>query len=345
MLDYKPEIKFPNSLDSTMISAFDACPTKFLYEFILKKSPVGISVHLHAGGCIASATEDVRNAFYRDGLSLNDCYDYAFPRFVQNWGNYTPPEKEYKDFTNCWMAVEHYFKEYPPETDYFQPLMQADGSPCVEFKFAIPLGIMNPDTGDPILYSGRLDMLSQPKDGQDGVFGVDEKTTKALGPSWQYQWDMRGQFYGYYKACQEYGYDVRGMLVRGIAIQQTQFGFQEKPIFYDDRQIAVWYEQLHRKVFRLVDMYNAAKEAYLDGREHIENIHHPFDMSFGEACGSYGGCQYKDLCLHPEPWMLYQSYETREWDPLKKNPTEDSEDRLSQMDTISLQDALGGEWY
>lgn len=334
---------FPTSVDSTMLSAFDSCPQKFLMEFILRKVPIGRSIHLHAGGCMASAFEVIRQKFYKEKWHLDDCLHHAFPVFVREWGDMETPEGEYKDMVNCWSAVEAYFREYPPATDYFQPYTLEDGSPAVEFKFAIPMQINHPDTGEPLLFSGRADMLSCPIDSPNTVYVVDEKTSKALGPKWQYQWGMRGQFYGYTYAAKQYGYPCVGALVRGIAIQQTQFAFQEKPLFLDDYQLEVWWLEAHKKVARMIEMYERAKKHY-PGEELETNymwLHGSFDKSFGDACQSYGGCMYTDLCTHPMPWVMWKGYETRIWDPLAKDPAHLSENRQASMGELSWQEFMG----
>lgn len=337
------ELSFPPAIDSTMLTTFDACPTKFLYEFVLQRAPVGRSIHLHAGGCVASAMEDIRKNFYLHQMSQDQAIEAAWPNFIRNWGMIETPEGEYKDFINCWSVIEAYFREYPLATDWFQPIIKADGSPAVEFKFGIPLEITHPVTGDPILFAGRTDMLSQPRDGYD-IYVVDEKTTKTLGASWQYQWAMRGQFYGYVWAARQYGYQAVGALVRGMAIQQTQFAFQEKPLLFEEYQLNRWHLNMTRKVKNMKALFETTLE-YLQRTDDYELqhqiLHTIWPMSFGDACNSYGRCQYSDLCTHPSPWHLYNSYEKRIWDPISKDPTALSEDRTAGMETISMKEFLG----
>ena len=336
------DISFPPAIDSTMLSMFDACPQKFLMEFILRKVPIGRSIHLHAGGCVARATELIRIYYYRDGLPLEECFIKTFPAYAKMWGDFQAPEKEYKDFVNCWCAVEAYFKEYPPATDYFQPYMNTDGSPAVEFKFSVPMNISHPDTGDPLMFAGRFDMLSQPHD-QKVCYVVDEKTSKSLGASWQYQWNMRGQFFGYTRSSQACGYPAVGALVRGIAIQQTQFGFQEKLVMFTEEQLDEWWHTAHKKAGQMVQMYEISKAMYNPGSLVAQkSLHTTWTKSYGDACSSYGGCQFMDLCTHPEPWHIYRDYERRVWNPLAHDPTEESEDRLSEMGEISFAEFMAG---
>ena len=290
---------------------------------------------------MADAFETIRHHFFLNGRSLQECYEIAFPRFARRWEWMDPPEREYKDFINCWAAVEAYFNEYPPATDYFQPYIKDDGSPAVEFKVAIPMGVMHPDTGDPILYSGRVDFLAQNE--PNSCYVVDEKTTKAMGPSWPYQWDMRGQFYGYVYAMRHLGFPCAGALVRGIAIQQTQFKFAEKPIFYRDDQLELWWREANKKAARAVEMYERAKEwEDFDDEDSRKAMHYQFDKSFGDACSSYGGCQFTDLCLHPDPFQIYGGWEERVWDPLAQDPTSKSENRLKDIETQTLEELMAG---
>jgi hypothetical protein len=337
-------IQFPTSIDSTIISTFDSCPQKFLMEYVLRRVPIARSIHLHAGGCMASAFERIRHDFYVEGFTTEECLVRAFPHFVKQWGDMEAPQGEYKDFTNCWAAVEAYFREYPMDTDYFQPMIKADGTPAVEFKFAIATDIPHPDTGDPILYSGRADMLASPRDNLDHIYVVDEKTTKQMGSSWGRQWDMRGQFYGYTYAAREYGYNCVGALVRGIAIQQTQFQFAEKPVILTDTQLETWWFEVNKKIRRAVAMYERAREHYVDDSDTSHTfLHGSFDKSFGDACSSYGGCMYAELCTHPAPWLMYRSYEERVWDPLAKDPTANSANPRGEMEELTWEQFMGGQ--
>lgn len=330
-------LEFPHNIDSTMIGTFSSCPQKFFQEFIIKKVPIGKSIHLHAGGCIASAMEDIRNMYYGDHYPLDLALEKAFQSYVTNWGTFEAPEREYKDFVNCWAVVEAYFREYPLDKDYFQPYMKADGKPAVEFKFAIPTPVLHPQTGDPILYSGRIDMLALPEDTPGQLWAVDEKTTKSMGAQWPKQWPMRGQFMGYIKACRESGFNVVGALVRGMCIQQTQFQFQEVPLQISDVVLDRWWNATMTKLQKMVAMYRI-----IQPMDSMEEIHNVWTRSFGDACTSYGSCQFVELCTHPYPWSIYRDWETRVWNPLAKDPTAESEDKRSQLEGGSMQDLMTG---
>ena len=188
-MDTENKFTFPEAVDSTMLSAFGACPQKFFLEFLLGRAPTGKSVHLHAGGAFAKALEVIRMKFYHEGKSQEEAILHGYVAFSKFWGDYQAPEREYKDYINMWGAVVRYFEEYPLESDMFQPVMMDDGKPAVEFRFSIPMLHTHPDTGNPVMFAGRLDQLSTDHPGT--CYAQDEKTTKALGPSWYRQWAMR----------------------------------------------------------------------------------------------------------------------------------------------------------
>lgn len=44
-----------------------------------------------------------------------------------------------------------------------------------------------------------------------------------------------------------------------------------------------------------------------------------FDFVEGDACGSYGGCMFKQVCMSrdPQPW-LETAFVRRRWDPVTR---------------------------
>lgn len=328
-----------------MLNVCDACETKFFTEFVLRRAPTGRSIDLHAGGLIAAACESIRKDFYCAKLPLDECYFNAFTSYQRNWPlNLEPKEGSYKDFTNCWCAVEAYFQNYPPDRDYFQPYIKADGQPAVEFRFAVPLPIPHPISGQPLFFAGRADMLAQSEPGS--CYVLDEKTTKGIGYSWKDQWAMRGQFYGYTWAAREYGFPCVGAVIRGIGIQQTQYAFAEAVQLYTKTQLDRWKSEMLLKVQRMVDNFSRMVDeinSQPPGHEDLRKMHNNWRMSFGDACSSYGGCQYVPLCLSDTPWEIYQHMDQRVWEPMEQDPSKNSEDTRSLMGEITLAEFLGGE--
>ncbi len=300
------EPKFPSLVDSSMLSSA-SCPRQFFFKYCMNLASMGTNVHLHAGKVLAHAVQTVRNSYYRDGKSeMESVYD-GTEVFFNTWGDFEPPQYgsgKFKDFINLANALFSYFRQYPLERDDIQPFRRENGDPAVEFTFAVPLPIKHPETGDPIFYGGRSDMV--------GVWNrincvVDEKTTYTFNDDWAKNFILRGQFLGYNWAGQQMGMDTRATVVRGIAIQASGIKHLEARLLHQQWQIDRWYKQMLLKVENLIWNWNKFKQT-----GDIDAM----SMSYGDACTSYGGCEMQDLCTSENPANWYSSFTERNWDPL-----------------------------
>ena len=205
-------------MDSTILGAFTDCPLKAYREYCLKLGSPTPSIHFHAGGAFARAIEVVRRCRWEQELSFEESLDAAFIEFTNYWGDFEAPDHgtgANKTYERMWQAVEFYFEQYPLDTDPIRPYIFEDGKTGVEFTFGVPLPINHPDTGNPIIFGGRTDLLGYYR---DVPCIIDEKTTSSLGQSWTDKWTMRGQFIGYTWAASQSGIHAGMALVRGVSI-------------------------------------------------------------------------------------------------------------------------------
>lgn len=289
------KIPFPAHIDSTMRKTFVACPTKFYNEFMLHRAYP--SIHLVAGAAFARGLEVFRKAFYLEGKSVDDALVDGGRALLEEWGDFNDFEGEVKSPETMFGALEYYASVFNPESDHIQPL-RTGNSLAVEFSFAEPIpGTAHPTTGEPIIYTGRFDMIGEYA---GGLYIVDEKTTKQLGAQWSKQWNLRSQFTGYCWASQRYGYDVAGAIVRGIAIRKTGFDHAEAITYRPKWLIEMWQQQLVRDVNRMIECWRTDT----------------WDKTLDEACASYGGCLFMDACSSQDstPWLEAIPY--HKWDPL-----------------------------
>ena len=325
------EPRFPDVVDSTMLATYDACPRRFFNEFILCLSGQVLSVDLHAGAAFAAGIEAGRTAYWFEGLSSSQAVERAYLTFVRYWGDYESPPNHVKSFTNMACALFDYFREYPLDRDPIRPYMMAGDRPAVEFTFALPLPFLHPETGQPLLYGGRVDLV-----GYYNAFccTVDEKTTKSIGTTWANKWNMRGQFIGYNWACLEHGIPVQGALVRGIAIQKTQFGHLQAIVPIDKWRIEHWRENMLMRVQRML----------CDYRDYKLGVKHAWNYSYGDACESYGGCQFaQNLCTTRDETIWYDSFKRRRWNPLLRDPV--AEARLAEAAAPHMSDVAPGDEF
>jgi len=292
-------IDFPSFVDSSARGAFADCPHKFFYQYLRHLHSLTPSIHLHAGGAFAKGMEVARAHFYAKNNSAQVSIGEGMRAIILFYGDYMCPEDSAKSCENILQAFDYYFVQWGMETDTLKPYMNK-GIPAVEFSFALPLPECNhPVSGDPILYTGRFDMLGQLSGG--GIYVVDEKTTKSLGSTWPQQWDLRAQFTGYCWAAKEYGFEVEGAIIRGISILKRSNGHAQAITYRPQWKIDLWLEQLIRDVKSMIRMW--------------EEGH--WEQNFDAACSLYGGCSYKPLCEthNPEQWIV-GNYAKRVWDPL-----------------------------
>lgn len=303
------EALVPLHIDSTMLSSFRSCPRKFYHEYILGLRTPETKIDLYAGGALADALEAFYTSVFTEQKPTAEALKDCFVAFSKAWGDNPkePATDSPKSFDRMWEAVADYIRTYPPHTDHIQPYMKADGAVTSEYSFAIPLdpslfpGMpLHPTSGEPFIYCGRFDMLGSYL-GRPCI--RDEKTTKYAGATWADQWDLRAQFMGYVWACQQSGFDLDTVVIRGIVIQKTQIKQLEAIKIFPQFMIDRWYEQLVRDLQKISRCWH---EGY-------------FDYNFGESCTSYSGCTYRSICrsANPEAWM--QEYKILRWNPLKRS--------------------------
>src|SRR6185436_2795089 len=259
------------------------------------------SVHLVAGKAYAAGLERARRSFYEGGFPQETCIAHGTMALLKEYGDAEVPEDSPKQPQRMCEALDFYFEQCPLDKETAVPHKFGDRL-GIEFSFAEPLDIKHPVTGNPILYTGRSDMIC---DFADGIYIEDDKTASQLGASWGKQWDLRSQFTGYTWGA-KYGVlrlPVQGVLVRGISILKTKFGFAQAITNRADWEIERWYESTIRYLKAMIQCW---EEGY-------------WDWDLDHACTEYGGCAFTTVCKSPTPeaWLpMY--FERRRWDPLKR---------------------------
>jgi len=291
---------FPHAIDSTMLAALRSCPQKLFRTYMQHWKPKTESVHLVAGGAFAKGVEVARKYFFEQNTPRDEAEAAGLAALIQAYGDFECPPDSAKSLERTCGALEFYFQSYPMGEDGMTPITFPDGKRGIEFSFAQPLPISHPITGDPILYTGRADMIAE---FAGGVYVVDEKTASSLGPSWSRQWEMRAQFTGYSWACREFDLNPAGTIIRGVSILKTKYDTQQAITYRAPWEIDRWLEQTVRDIERLKRMWD-------DGW---------YDFALDHACAEYGGCSLVQICKSPSPndWLgMY--FEQRVWDPLAR---------------------------
>lgn len=289
---------FPVAIDSTTIAAFRSCPQRAYRQYMEHWKPAEESVHLIAGGAFADGIEAARRSFYEEGQSPENSVAAGLGALITKYGDFECPADSAKSLERTAGALEFYFENYPLGEDGATPIQFADNRHGIEFSFAQPLPINHPVTGDPILYTGRSDMIAH---AFNGTYIYDEKTTSSLGAYWAKQWEMRSQFTGYCWAAQSFGLNPSGVVVRGVSILKTKYDTQQVITYRSPYEIDRWVDQVCRDIKRMIQCW---EEGY-------------WDYNLDHACSEYGGCAFTSICksADPEAW-LKTYFVKRVWNPL-----------------------------
>lgn len=296
---------FPHVVDNSLIAAFKACPQKAYKEYFQHWKSKIPSIHLHAGAAFAHGLEHARVAFYEEGASEEVAIARGVGALMRHWGDYPEdPDDPPKSFARMCGALVYYFDTWRLPVDSAVPAMLPSGRRAVEFQFVEPIEeVCHPETGDPILYAGRTDMICSLA---NGIFIEDDKTTSQLGPSWPKKWELRSQFSGYVWAAARAGLHVDGVLVRGVSILKTKYDHAQALTYRSQWEIQRWYHETVKTIRRMITAWETGE----------------WDYDLADACDSYGGCQFTQVCKakNQQEWLpLY--FERRAWDPVTRKET------------------------
>jgi hypothetical protein len=300
------------------------CGHSFFRRHVLGLARPGVSVHLHFGACIARGLEVARRTYF-ETRDTSDALHNGCEAVIHAWGDFEAPDNltrtaAAKTLSAALATLQAYFREWPLDEDPIQIHVHA-GHPCIEYSGALPIpGSRHPDTGEPILYAGRFDLIG---DYQHSVWGLDDKTTGSDPNSdfWRNQWKLRSQFTGYVWLAREYGVTLKGFIVRGMGVMKTdiKLGWALAP--RPEWMIDAWLAQLQDDTEKMCQQYNNLNDnlSILPSTRYLHG--HPFPQAFDTACADFGGCTFLDLCSSADPDAWLDTFEVRRWDPLTRQET------------------------
>lgn len=266
--------------------------------------------HLIAGGAFAYGLEVARKKFYVDGAMPGNAIESGVAAVwdYKPYQTFKAPAGSNKSQERVAGAIAFYFQEYPLGSDKLKPLRLSDGSLGIEMSFQHELPILHPDTGLPLVYCGRYDMLAV--DEQGDVWVNDEKTTGSLGPKWGNQWQLDSQMSGYCWAANKLleaqgdPRRVKGANVRGVSFLKYGYETVQVAALRQQWEIDRWYAQMCKDIEQW-------KNAYIY-QDHNQILDH--------ACALYNNpCSHDKLCKSRNPERLIEgNYAIRFWNPLEK---------------------------
>lgn len=309
MADEKPHKTL--IVDSMMITTFRACEAKYNMRFNqlwvskFNNGAIGSGLAFHEAAaayrtCRKKEMSD--NESFNAGLfKLRACYpEFMPPEFSNN----SPCPDERRSLTN----LERIFEGWVPfeESQRFEYLY-------IEQSMGISLGsIERADTVWDIVYAGIIDAVVK----QQGCVFVDDIKTTTLTISQPYKdsFKLSQQFRSYVVGMREIlGIEIYGAMASIVWFQKEAKNagrakplseyFHTVPVTFTDDQIEEWHTNTLWTINRILDRQEDGKWEY----------------SFGDACRTYNGCTYKNICgatPSARDQILKMDFERMTWSPL-----------------------------
>jgi hypothetical protein len=261
-------------------------------------------VDLHFGACFAKGIEVARLWYFGpEPVSPQVAIQIGIDAAVNEYGTFQCPASSYKTVSRLVGALRYYWEQWPLGADGLTPI--ADGIEC---RFDIALPIVHPDSGKPLRYAGRYDMLAENRNKR--LYVVDEKTASRLGDKWGMKWDLDSQTTGYiWSVRHSLGEAQREVMaqIRAVSILKYDYGHAEVDVLRSTWMVERWYEQMLRDVRRMVHAYEVDE----------------WDMALHEnSCASFARpCEFSQLCCNPSPERIIAdgvSYREEVWNPLTR---------------------------
>lgn len=298
--------EFPRVITASLREAFNSCYKKFEWSQVVGLASKGSNQHLTAGKAYATGLEAYRSTYWgQETFPTEEArYDAAVARgliaLTKEFGAEDPPPEQKKQYDRVVAAYVEHLVRYPPTREHCTPHLAGRG---VEFSFAFEIAdLRHPQTGDPLLYGGRLDQLA---DYNAAIFVFDDKSASGIGPQWTRQWDLRSQFTGYACGMQLSGYPVVGAVIRGMTIAKEECKTAEAITYRPDWMIERWKTRLIWDMKRMLQCW--------------ETGYFPHTGEESGACYDYGICPFATLCGSSVPEKYIDVYFNRErWDPVSR---------------------------
>lgn len=223
-------------IDNSSMEPFVTCPRLAQYTILNRLRPAGDKWALIFGGIIHKILEVRYRALTTLHAQTPDVTSVMLATAEREFAKVQTPEDEFRNYSCAVEFIRRYEEQYPFES--FEVLRLTDGTPLIEFPFALPLGEIDvnadmlvrdvkTDIIAPrfvktikLVWMGRVDMAYRSSNG-GGAYGMDHKTTSIMGPSFGDQFILSHQLHGYAWALEQLiGEPVAAVVVNGLGVRK-----------------------------------------------------------------------------------------------------------------------------
>lgn len=268
--------------------------------------------------------ERYRNhGIYCDATCVQAMVNVATTEFAK----YEPDPSDFRNYGTAIAFIKKYTEQYALED--FELVRFADGTPFVEQKFALPLGVIPINTlvwtrdtttgllaqvfirNLKVIQKGKID-LGYTRESR--IYGLDHKSTSMMGPTFFNEFELASQIHGYSWAIKQLvGELPAGFVINGLGFRKpTPSG---KPLEFVRHTVAIQQGLVDEWVH---DTLHIVREWVLQCAAGYLPKHTKW------CVGKYGACEYKPVCGMPD-WqqrmmsLFSNEYRQVTWDPLTES--------------------------
>ena len=280
---------FPELVSSSTIGTYAECPRKFFLSVCNDLRPSYENIHFRAGRAYADSMNVFRRTYHSPlspnkgdldmalALAFKSLFEAYAPETisVDKWETVSSSPKSLANMACALVATIETYN--PADPTSLLPVVDADGEVWAERTFSLETQVLHPDTGNPILYSGRTDCIVA---SSQGNYIMDEKSTSSMGEQWHKQWDLRAQFIGYKLGFWSNFPNLNGVVVRGVCLLKESIRLQEYIVNVPSWLVKEWWTDLN---YMLADAVRDYKRLH-------------FRAARDKACTSFSGCDFLSIC-------------------------------------------------
>lgn len=302
------------TLDSTKLQAYAACPRAYYYEYVLGYRQDPPSNHLVFGQAWHEALEHMyRTDFSASNLSkafskFLDVYRPSFPEATDELVGAKTPQNAIK-------ALAHYAQTYAFDHANWHIL-------DTEKTYHLPYSANEKDT-----IVVKLDMIVKDRNSDNPKISiVEHKTAGSFSQTWKNQWYTSLQISAYSAALRHllnFDDDMPvNVIVNGTAFSKTKIDFCRLPIIRTAVALENYRMSVMDLILRLETDFDVLAGDCIAYRSNTKNETMRAFLQNPISCTRYFGCPYFDFCdccIHPLRMATYTSppsgFRINHWNP------------------------------
>lgn len=328
-----PALNFPlpfvdlwNRIDSTKLMAFESCPRRFFYDYVLGWRPKEPSKDLIYGSAVHAALEHL----FEHGHHISNIAD-AYDKFMLEWrGSFAPDQDQLfapKDPLNFMQVLIRYVEDNQKFNDYEVIYVEGRENRTAGIIGTVPLN----ETTEAHF---KMDVILRTPKGK--ILVVEHKTAFAGAFSgknergWVGQFQTRTQVALYLHAlyCMFPAEDIEGILINGISPGKGENKFIQVPVLKALDMMEAWLFDVNYWLDLMTHNFNLLAEC-----KPTDRVLRAFPKQ-DQACTSYGGCPMLPFCAcWPNPLARADTppagTRVEHWNPAAKAVSEKDIVRLS----------------